>query len=480
MSDLTDTISAISTPHGEGGIGIVRMSGPASISIAKKIFITPKGEGLNGIESHKVIYGYIRDPDTRKRIDEVLLTIMHSPKSFTREDMVEISCHGGFLPVRRILDLTLRHGARLAEPGEFTKKAFLNGRINLLQVEAVIDIIKSSSDIALESAMIQLEGGLAKNITSMRDILINMLAEIEVSIDFPDEDIEFTPLHSPPLQRGGRGGIILQKELETVFHEIEKLIDSYRYGKIYREGASVVIAGRPNVGKSSLMNALLNEERAIVTSIPGTTRDTIEEGVNIKGLTINIVDTAGIREAEGLIELEGIRRTRTAIERGGLIIFLIDGSEDLKEEDFRLIKEIREKNKPFIIAINKIDIRDKIDFKEIEREFSDTPLTREVIKISALKNMGIRDLKNKIADIFYNGPSSIPDAPFITRERHRELLSKANNSLRKAIISIDKNLSPEFIAADIRFALESLGEITGETYTEDMLNRIFQEFCIGK
>lgn len=468
MFDLTDTISAISTPHGEGGIGIVRMSGPASISIAKKIFITPNGEGLNGIESHKVIYGYIRDPDTRKRIDEVLLTIMHSPRSFTREDMVEISCHGGFLPVRRILDLTLRHGARLAEPGEFTKKAFLNGRINLLQVEAVIDIIKSSSDIALESAMIQLEGGLAKKITSMRDILINMLAGIEVSIDFPDEDIEFKEL------------IELQNKLKSVIDDTEQLIDTYRYGKIYREGASVVIAGRPNVGKSSLMNALLNEERAIVTSIPGTTRDTIEEGVNIKGLTVNIVDTAGIREAEGLIELEGIRRTRTAIERGGLIIFLIDGSEDLKEEDFRLIKEIREKNKPFIIAINKIDIRDKIDFKEIEREFSDIPLTREVIKISALKNMGIRDLKNKIADIFYNGPSSIPDAPFITRERHRELLSKANNSLRKAIISIDKNLSPEFIAADIRFALESLGEITGETYTEDVLNRIFQEFCIGK
>lgn len=468
MFDLTDTISAISTPHGEGGIGIVRMSGPASISIAKKIFITPNGEGLNGIESHKVIYGYIRDPDTRKRIDEVLLTIMHSPRSFTREDMVEISCHGGFLPVRRILDLTLRHGARLAEPGEFTKKAFLNGRINLLQVEAVIDIIKSSSDIALESAMIQLEGGLAKKITCMRDILINILAEIEVSIDFPDEDIEFKEL------------IELHNKLKSVIDDTEQLIDTYKYGKIYREGASVVIAGRPNVGKSSLMNALLNEERAIVTSIPGTTRDTIEEGVNIKGLTINIVDTAGIREAEGLIELEGIRRTRTAIERGGLIIFLIDGSEDLKEEDFRLIKEIREKNKPFIIAINKIDIKDKIDFKEIEREFSDTPLTREVIKISALKNIGIRDLKNKIADIFYNGPSSIPDAPFITRERHRELLSKANNSLRKAIISIDKNLSPEFIAADIRFALESLGEITGETYTEDMLNRIFQEFCIGK
>ncbi|OGV97558.1 MAG: tRNA uridine-5-carboxymethylaminomethyl(34) synthesis GTPase MnmE [Nitrospinae bacterium RIFCSPLOWO2_02_39_17] len=468
MSDLTDTISAISTPHGEGGIGIIRMSGPASIAIAKKIFITPKGESLNGIESHKVIYGYIRDPDTRKRIDEVLLTIMHSPRSFTREDMVEISCHGGFLPIRRILDLTLINGARLAEPGEFTKKAFLNGRINLLQAEAVIDIIKSSSDIALESAMIQLEGGLAKKITSMRAVLINILAEIEVSIDFPDEDIEFKEL------------IELQNKLKSVIEDIEQLIDTYKYGKIYREGASVVIAGRPNVGKSSLMNAILNEERAIVTSIPGTTRDTIEEGVNIKGLTINIVDTAGIREAEGLIELEGIKKTRTAIERGGLIIFLIDGSEDLKEEDFRLIKEIREKNKPIIIAINKIDIRDKIDFKEIEREFSDTLLTREVIKISALKNIGIRDLKNKITDIFYNGPSSIPDTTFITRERHKELLSKADSSLRNAIISIDKNLSAEFIAADIRFALESLGEITGETYTEDMLNRIFQEFCIGK
>jgi len=454
MSDLTDTISAISTPHGEGGIGIVRMSGPASISIAKKIFITPNGEGLNGIESHKVIYGYIRDPDTRKRIDEVLLTIMHSPRSFTREDMVEISCHGGFLPIRRILDLTLRHGARLAEPGEFTKKAFLNGRINLLQVEAVIDIIKSSSDLALESAMIQLEGGLAKKITCMRDILINILAEIEVSIDFSDEDIEFKEL------------IELQNKLKSVIDDTEQLIDTYKYGKIYREGASVVIAGRSNVGKSSLMNALLNEERAIVTSIPGTTRDTIEEEVNIKGLTVNIVDTAGIRESEGLIELEGIKRTQKAIEGAGLIIFLLDGSEGLREEDKDLIKEIKQKNKPIIIAINKIDIENKIE--------------GGFLKISALKNIGIRDLKNKIADIFYNRPSNIPDTPFITRERHRELLSKTNNSLIKAIISIDKNLSPEFIAADIRFALESLGEITGETYTEDMLNRIFQEFCIGK
>ncbi len=469
MFDLTDTISAISTPPGEGGIGIVRVSGPASISIAKKIFTTPKGESLNGVESHKVIHGYIKDPDTRKNIDEVLLTVMYSPKSFTGENVVEISCHGGSLPLSKILNLTIKSGARLAEPGEFTKRAFLNGRLNLLQAEAVIDIIKSKSDTALESAMNQLQGGLAEKITSIRSILINMLAEIEADIDFPEDDIEFTPLSSPPLHGGARGGITLQKKLETVLTEIGQLVDSYRYGKIYREGISVVIAGRPNVGKSSLMNALLNEDRSIVTSIPGTTRDTIEEGLNLNGLTIKIVDTAGIRESEGLVEQEGIKRTQRAIEGAGLIIFLLDGSEGLREEDKYLIKEIKQKNKLVIIAINKIDVENKISWGE-----------GEFLKISALKNIGLDELRNQIFDIIYNGHCKTPEGIFITRERHRELLSKSQDFLSKAINAINQNLSPEFIAADLRLSLDSLGEITGETYSEDVLNRIFQEFCIGK
>src|SRR3990167_3431647 len=487
MFDLTDTISAISTPPGEGGIGIVRVSGPASISIAKKIFTTPKGESLNGVESHKLIHGYIKDPDTRKNIDEVLLAVMHSPKSFTGEDVVEISCHGGSLPLNKILSLTIKSGARLAEPGEFTKRAFLNGRLNLLQAEAVIDIIKSKSDTALESAMNQLQGGLAEKITSIRSILINMLAKIEADIDFPEEDIEFTPLSSPPLtspfsppseggergglQGGGRGGITLQKKLESVLTEIGQLVDSYRYGKIYREGVSVVIAGRPNVGKSSLMNALLNEEREIVTSIPGTTRDTIEEGLNINGLTIKIVDTAGIRESEGFVEQEGIKRTQKAIEGAGLIIFLLDGPEGLREKDKDLIKEIKQKNKPVIIAINKIDVGNKNSSEWTGGEF---------LKISALKNIGLDELRNKIFDIIYNGHCKTPEGIFITRERHRERLSKAHDSLSKAVNAINQNLSSEFIAADLRLSLESLGEITGETYSEDVLNRIFQEFCIGK
>ena len=459
MFDLTDTISAISTPPGEGGIGIVRVSGPASISIAKKIFTTPKGESLNGVESHKLIHGYIKDPDTRKNIDEVLLAVMHSPKSFTGEDVVEISCHGGSLPLNKILSLTIKSGARLAEPGEFTKRAFLNGRLNLLQAEAVIDIIKSKSDTALESAMNQLQGGLAKQIASIRNKLIDILAEIETDIDFPEEDIEF------------KNKLEFKKGLESVLTEIGQLVDSYRYGKIYREGVSVVIAGRPNVGKSSLMNALLNEERAIVTSIPGTTRDTIEEGLNINGLTIKIVDTAGIRESEGFVEQEGIKRTQKAIEGAGLIIFLLDGSEGLREEDKDLIKEIKQKNKPVIIAINKIDVENKISSEWAGGEF---------LKISALKNIGLDELRNKIFDIIYNGHCKTPEGIFITRERHRERLSKAHDSLSKAVNAINQNLSSEFIAADLRLSLESLGEITGETYSEDVLNRIFQEFCIGK
>ena len=459
MFDLTDTISAISTPPGEGGIGIVRVSGPASISIAKKIFTTPKGESLNGVESHKLIHGYIKDPDTRKNIDEVLLAVMHSPKSFTGEDVVEISCHGGSLPLNKILSLTIKSGARLAEPGEFTKRAFLNGRLNLLQAEAVIDIIKSKSDTALESAMNQLQGGLAKQIASIRNKLIDILAEIETDIDFPEEDIEF------------KNKLEFKKGLESVLTEIGQLVDSYRYGKIYREGVSVVIAGRPNVGKSSLMNALLNEERAIVTSIPGTTRDTIEEGLNINGLTIKIVDTAGIRESEGFVEQEGIKRTQKAIEGAGLIIFLLDGSEGLREEDKDLIKEIKQKNKPVIIAINKIDVGNKNSSEWTGGEF---------LKISALKNIGLDELRNKIFDIIYNGHCKTPEGIFITRERHRERLSKAHDSLSKAVNAINQNLSSEFIAADLRLSLESLGEITGETYSEDVLNRIFQEFCIGK
>jgi tRNA modification GTPase len=470
MLDLTDTISAISTPPGEGGIGIVRISGPASISIAKKIFTTPKGESLNGVESHKLIHGYIKNPDTQKNIDEVLLTVMYSPRSFTGEDVVEISCHGGGLPLKKILSLTIRSGARLAEPGEFTKRAFLNGRLNLLQAEAVIDIIKSKSDTALESAMNQLKGGLSEKITSIKNILIDLLAEIEADIDFPEEDIEF------------KNSLEYKKNLESVLAEIGQLVDSYKYGKIYREGVSVVIAGRPNVGKSSLMNALLNEERAIVTSMPGTTRDTIEEGLNINGLTIKIVDTAGIREAEGLVEQEGIKRTQKAIEGAGVIVFLLDGSDGLRKEDRDLIKEIKQKNKPIIIAINKIDEGDKISYELNEGEF---------IKISALKNIGLNELRDKIFDVI-TPPSSpplqrgeergvgTPEGVFITRERHRELLSKSQDSLNKAINAINQNLSPEFIAADLRLALESLGEITGETYSEDVLNRIFQEFCIGK
>src|SRR3989338_5827804 len=459
MFDLTDTISAISTPPGEGGIGIVRVSGPASISIAKKIFTTPKGESLNGVESHKLIHGYIKDPDTRKNIDEVLLAVMHSPKSFTGEDVVEISCHGGSLPLNKILSLTIKSGARLAEPGEFTKRAFLNGRLNLLQAEAVIDIIKSKSDTALESAMNQLQGGLAKQIASIRNKLIDILAEIDTDIDFPEEDIEF------------KNKLEFKKGLESVLTEIGQLVDSYRYGKIYREGVSVVIAGRPNVGKSSLMNALLNEERAIVTSIPGTTRDTIEEGLNINGLTIKIVDTAGIRESEGFVEQEGIKRTQKAIEGAGLIIFLLDGSEGLREKDKDLIKEIKQKNKPVIIAINKIDVGNKNSSEWTGGEF---------LKISALKNIGLDELRNKIFDIIYNGHCKTPEGIFITRERHRERLSKAHDSLSKAVNAINQNLSSEFMAADLRLSLESLGEITGETYSEDVLNRIFQEFCIGK
>ena len=511
MFDLTDTISAISTPPGEGGIGIVRVSGPASISIAKKIFTTPKGESLNGVESHKLIHGYIKDPDTRKNIDEVLLVVMCSPKSFTGENVVEISCHGGSLPLNKILNLTIKSGARLAEPGEFTKRAFLNGRLNLIQAEAVIDIIKSKSDAALESAMNQLQGGLAGKITSIRSILINMLAEIEADIDFPEEGIEFTPLSSPPLtspfsppseggergglQGGARGGITLQKKLESVLTEIGQLVDSYRYGKVYREGISVVIAGRPNVGKSSLMNAFLNEDRSIVTSIPGTTRDTIEEGLNLNGLTIKIVDTAGIRESNGLVEQEGIKRTQKAIEGAGLIIFLLDGSEGLREEDQDLIKEIKQKNKPVIIAINKIDVisategtEDAENYKNlnifytcsVESTVKNKFPNENIVKISALKNIGLDELRNQIFDIIYNGHCKTPEGIFITRERHRELLSKSQDSLNKVINAINQNLSSEFIAADLRLSLDSLGEITGETYSEDVLNRIFQEFCIGK
>ncbi|MEK6589971.1 MAG: tRNA uridine-5-carboxymethylaminomethyl(34) synthesis GTPase MnmE [Nitrospinota bacterium] len=468
MFDLTDTISAISTPPGEGGIGIVRMSGPASLSIAKKIFTAPKGESLNGIESHKVIYGFITDIETGKKIDEVLLTIMYAPRSFTREDTVEISCHGGSLPLQRILSLTLKNGARIAEPGEFTKRAFLNGRINLIQAEAVIDIIKSGSDLALESAMMQLQGGLSKKIASIRDILINVLSEIEACIDFPEEDIEFRDQQE------------LREKLEATLNDIEQLIDTYRYGKIYREGVSVVIAGRPNVGKSSLMNALLNEERSIVTSIAGTTRDTIEEEINIHGMMIRIVDTAGIRESEGFIEQEGIRRARSAIERAGLVIFLLDGSEGLDEIDVDLIKDIQRKNKPVIVAVNKIDIGDKISPHNSSPLWEGYHGEGEFLRISALRGVGLDELKNRILKMIYHGSCKIPESPFITRERHKELLLKAGDFLRRAIQSIHDNISLEFIASEIRFTLESIGEITGETYSDDVLDRIFQEFCIGK
>lgn len=455
-----DTIAAIATAIGEAGIGIVRISGKEAVSIASRVFLPKKKTEVYDIPSRHVVYGYACDIDG-KVIDEVLLIIMRGPNSYTAEDVCEIHCHGGIIPVKRILDTVISFGARLAENGEFTKRAFLNGRIDLAQAEAVMDVISSKTNFGLENALSQLEGRLSHEIRENIKILLDVLSHIEASIDFPEHDIEDVTIQ------------YIDENIDKTMKNIKRLIDTYDEGKIIRDGLKTAIIGRPNVGKSSLLNVILKENRAIVTEIPGTTRDIIEEYVNIGGILINIIDTAGIRNTEDVVEKLGVLRTKNAIDRADLIIYVIDVSSPLLDEDFDIINMI--KGRKVILVGNKMDIGVREDASYIEKVFSDN-----IIFISAKYKKGIEELENKIKSIVFGGYEKKSEGNIVSNARHKELLQKAYESLKRCQIDIKKGAEIDLLSLDIRDAWNYLGKITGDTVEEDIINEIFRKFCVGK
>ncbi|MEW6621465.1 MAG: tRNA uridine-5-carboxymethylaminomethyl(34) synthesis GTPase MnmE [bacterium] len=460
MYILNDTIAAISTPLGEGGIGIVRLSGKKAIEIADKIF---KGKNrISEFTTHTIHYGKIVEANSKEVIDTVLLCVMRAPKTYTCEDVIEINAHGGIVSLNRILETVLSLGARLALPGEFTKRAFLNGRIDLSQAEAVVELIRAKTDLAAKFALSQLSGNLYHEISNLRNQIISLLAEIEASIDFYEEDIELLPNTE-----------ILNRLNETKT-KIEELIDSAKYGKVLQQGVITTIIGRPNVGKSSLLNALVGQPRAIVTHIPGTTRDTIEETIDIEGIPLKVVDTAGLRHTVDIVEEQGVQRAKKALKLADLIMFVMDGSENITQDDLIIMDEL--KNKQTIIIINKFDLPQLIEIDKVKNYLPDKP----IINLCATQQLGLNELKKKIKEIFLAGKILSTDAPLITNIRHKEALISCLKNINSAIKSIENNLSFEFSSVDLRESLDNLGLIIGETVTEDILNEIFSKFCIGK
>lgn len=456
------TIAAISTAVGEAGIGIVRISGKKSLEIANKVFKGNKVEELNEGHSKRLVYGHIVDRENNKIIDEVLISFMKGPHTYTREDMVEIYCHGGIISVRKVLDLVLKNGARLAEPGEFTKRAFLNGRLDLSQAEAVIDMIRAKTDKSFETSLNQLEGSISAKIKEIRDILLEMIAHVEASIDFPDEDIEEVTYED------------LEERALKVKEKIEKLLETADRGRILRDGLNTVILGKPNVGKSSLLNAILRENRAIVTDIPGTTRDIIEEYVNIDGIPLRIIDTAGIRKTEDIVEQIGVNRAKESVEKADLIIAVFDISRELSDEDFQIIDIVKDKKS--IILLNKIDLPNKFSKSYIQSLIGD----KLIIETSVASGIGVEVLEKSIKDMFYSGEVEIHSDTVITNLRHKNQLEKALENINSALNDIRNYIPIDCIEVDLKNCWDNLGEISGETIDEDILDKIFSEFCIGK
>jgi len=456
--NLTDTIAAISTGVGESGIGIVRISGKGALAIADKIFLSKDKKKPSSFKAYTVHYGWITKG--RKTIDEVILTVMRAPRSFTKEDIVEINCHGGIVAIRDVLEFVLENGARLAQPGEFTKRAFLNGRIDLTQAEAVLDIIRAKTDSALKIGIQQLKGALSDEIKKIRKDLLDTLSCLEANIDFLDEDLSISDLEH------------CGQNLEAINKRFTELLDTSGCGRIMREGINVVICGKPNVGKSSLLNALLKQERAIVTPIAGTTRDTIEEIIDIKGIPVKIIDTAGLLEPRDLIEKKAILRSKKYIDAADLILILFDGSKRLTEEDEVLINKF--KKKTAVAIINKIDLKQKINKDNLLKKFV------HLIEMSAKKPKNINLLEKKIADLVYKGKVAGCESVVVSNLRHIEALKPAQKLIAEATKSLDNKLSPEFIAQDIKDALIYIDELLGKKFSEDLLDKIFSEFCIGK
>lgn len=456
---MEDTIAAVATAYGEGGIGIIRISGEKSLDILKSVF--QPASGSDGIISRRMTYGKVID-DENRLVDEVLAVYMKGPKTYTAEDVVEINCHGSMVSLRKTLALVLRKGARLAEPGEFTKRAFLNGRMDLSQAEAVIDLIKAKTDRSFDIAVSQLEGELSGRVGAIREKLLDVLVNITVNIDYPDEDIEELTY------------VELKKNISEINDMIGILTSSAFAGRMIREGIRVAIVGKPNVGKSSLMNGLLRESRAIVTDMPGTTRDTIEEAISIKNIPVYLTDTAGIRETTDTIEQIGIEKTKEAFNSADFIIFILDGSEELTEEDRLIMEYIGERNA--LVLINKNDLGKKIDAHEIR----DAMPGVRVIQTSLIKGEGITEIEDTIEELVYGGRISQKESLMVNNVRHIELLNRAADSLQDAYTMADAGEALDFIEVDVKNAYELLGEITGETVSDDIINEVFSRFCLGK
>lgn len=463
-SILTDTIAAIATSLGESGIGIVRISGKYALAVADKIFLSKDGKKVSDFETYTIHYGWIIESQKFNKpaeiIDEVILTVMCAPKSYTKEDIIEINCHGGIVALRRVLDLVLENGCRLAEPGEFTRRAFLNGRIDLTQAEAVLDIIRAKTDAALEISMEQLKGGLSRQINKLREILLKILSVLEANIDFPDEEIDAADLKQ------------ISEELVEVKNEFRNILAGAKHGRVLREGVHAVICGRPNVGKSSLLNALLKQERSIVTPVAGTTRDIIEEIIDIKGIPVRIVDTAGIIEPRDLVEKKAVQRSNRCIGLADLVIILFDGTKRLSREDVFLMGRL--KRKAVIAVINKIDLKQRIEKDKLLRRFN------HLLEISAKKSQNINLVEDKIADLVYAGKVNNSEPVLVSKLRHIELIKKAEKFIAEAVNSLDNKLSLEFISQDIKDALLSIDQLLGKAFSEDLLDKIFNDFCIGK
>ena len=456
-----DTITSISTPMGEGAIGIVRLSGPQAIEIGDTLYKGKKK--LSEVDTHTINYGHIIDPETNETVEEVMISVLRAPKTFTREDIIEINCHGGILTINRILELTMTYGARMAEPGEYTKRAFLNGRIDLSQAEAVMDFIRSKTDRASKVAMNQIEGRLSDLIKKQRQSILEILAQVEVNIDYPEyDDVEDATTE------------FLLEQSKNIKEEINRLLETGTQGKIMREGLSTVIVGRPNVGKSSMLNNLIQDNKAIVTEVAGTTRDVLEEYVNVRGVPLRLVDTAGIRDTEDIVEKIGVERSRKALSEADLILFVLNNNEPLTEDDQTLYEVV--KNEDVIVIINKTDLEPRLDIDEVKEMIGDIPL----IQTSMLKQEGIDELEIQIRDLFFGGEVQNQDMTYVSNSRHISLLKQARHSIQDAIDAAESGVPMDMVQIDLTRTWEILGEIIGESASDELIDQLFSQFCLGK